>query len=188
MANVDRPNGFVPVRHLTGAPYNGMSRKYISPTDNLFLGDLVEADGTGSAAGYPSCARAEASDVIQGVVVGWEVDPSAPDRLYHAASATLAVYIADSPDLVLQAQADDGTLTTASVGLNVNFVVAAGSTSTGVSNMEVDGSTGSTVATLPLKLLGFVDKPDNEIGSANHKVEVSINSHVFKGGTGTAGI
>ena len=47
MANVSRPNGFRPVRYLDGTPYTGAFEAMISPTDNLFLGDLVEPIATG---------------------------------------------------------------------------------------------------------------------------------------------
>ena len=63
MANVDRPNGFKPVMHLNGSPYNGQYRKYYSPTDNLFMGDLVEQDTAGQAGvegAYPTCDRIDA--------------------------------------------------------------------------------------------------------------------------------
>ena len=188
MANVDKPNGFRPVKHLSGAPYNGQFTKYYSPTDNLFIGDLVKKDGTGNSNGYSSTKRAAAGDALLGVVVGWEANPDALSNVYHAASTSYAVYIADAPDLVLEAQSDDGTLTTADVGMNVNFVVAAGDTNTGLSNMEIDGTSAVTTGNIPLKILRFVDRADNDIASANHRLLVSINSHSFKGGTGTGGI
>lgn len=188
MANIDRPNGFRPVMHLNGNPYNGASRKYYSPSDNLFIGDVVEADGTGNADGYPTVGRAEASDVIQGVVVGWEVNPDNLANNYHTASATYAVFIADDPDLIFEAQSDDATLVVGSIGLNVNFVVASGATATGLSNMEIDGNTGATTATLPFKIIGFTDREDNDISLTNHRLLVTANNHKNKGGTGTIGL
>lgn len=188
MSNVDRPNGFRPVMHLNGNPYTGGYRKYYSPTDNLFKGDVVEADGTGNADGYPTVGRAEAADVIQGVVVGWEINPDTLENNYHTASTTYAVFIADDPDLIFEAQSDDATLTTAAIGLNVDFVVAAGDTDTGASNMEIDGDTSATTATLPFKIIQFVDREDNDIASANHRLLVTANNHKFKAGTGTVGL
>lgn len=191
MANVDRPNGFRPVKHLSGAPYNGAFSKYYSGTDNLFMGDLVEISATGLANGsgaYPECARAEADDIVIGAVVGWEVDPASPSRLYHAASSTYAVYVADAPDLIFMAQTNDAGLAAADVGLNCDFVVAAGSTTSGVSNMEVDGSTEATTQAEPLKLMGMVNSPDNEVGVANMKVLVMINQHSYNNEAGTTGI
>lgn len=188
MANVDKPTGFRPVMHLNGSPYNGQFRKYVSPADNLFVGDLVKADGTGSSSGYASVARAAAGNTVLGVVVGWEANPNALENNYHAASTSRAVYIADSPDLVCEAQSNNATLTTASIGLNANYVVAAGATATGLSNMEVNGTGAAATATLPLRLLQFVDQADNDIASANHRLLVSFNNHAFKGGTGTVGV
>lgn len=192
MANVDRPNGFRVVGHVNGSPWNGQFQRMYSPNDNLFMGDLVEDDGAGVAVGdgaYQSVGRAEASDAVLGVVVGWEPDPAALDRLYHKASAsTHAVFVCTDPSVVLEAQTNDDGLAVTDVGLNVDFVVAAGSTTTGASNMEVDGTTEATTATLPLKLIGMVDTPDNEVGTTNMKVRVLINNHLYKGGTGTAGI
>ncbi len=188
MANADRPNGFTPVKHLTGAPYNGQFNKYFSPNDNLFLGDIVEADATGDASGYATVGRAEAADAVQGVVVGWEFNPTALENLYHAASTVYAVHVADSPDLVLEVQVNDAGIATGDIGLNVNFIVAAGNTTTGVSNMEIDGGTEATTATLPFRLIGFSQKEDNDFTLTNAKLLVMINNHKFKGGTGTVGL
>jgi len=181
MANVDRPNGFSPVKYLNGAPYNGQMRKYYSPTDNLFVGDLVKLNGAGSADGYQAVSRAAAGDVVVGVVVGYDPDPSALDRKYHVASTSLAVHVADDPNLVLMCQEDavGGALATASVGLNANAVVAAGDTSSGASNMELDTSSAAVTSTLQLSILGFVQSPDNEVATANAKVLVKVNRHQY---------
>lgn len=190
MANSDRPNGFRPVKHLSGAPYNGQFNRYYA-AENLFMGDLVEKDATSVANGsgaYPGCARAEADDIPVGSVVGWEIDPAAPDRLYHASSTTLAVFIADAPDLIFEAQTNDAGLAATDVGQNCDFVVAAGSTTTGLSNMEIDGTTEATTADEPLKIMGLVDRPDNDIASANMRVLVMLNQHAYRSDAGTAGI
>ena len=45
MANVNRANGFTPVKHLNGSPYNGQVNVYEVPageTIPVFIGDLVE--------------------------------------------------------------------------------------------------------------------------------------------------
>jgi len=187
MANVDRPNGIRPVMHINGNPYTGGFRKYFSPSDNLAKGDVVEADGTGNGK-YPTVGRAEAADVVQGVVVGWEVNPDELEKNYHVASTEYAVFIADDPDLVFEAQTNDDGITAAAIGLNIDIVVAALDTATGLSNMELDGTTEATTATLPFKIIGFVDREDNEVGAANMKVLVTANNHKFKGGTGTVGL
>ena len=165
MANVDRPNGFRPVRYLDGRAYNGAYMRCYSDDDNLFMGDLVEVDTTGVARGsgvYPTVGRYDQGDYVYGVVVGWEPDPTALDRVYHAASSTYAVFVAMCDGLVLEAQSDDATMVQTDVGLNVDVVVAAGSTTTGLSNMELNGDTANTNSTLDMSIVGMVDRPDND--------------------------
>ncbi len=185
MANADRTNGFKPVMHLNGSPYNGQFRKYYSPNDNLFMHDLVEAETTGvrtNGAIYPSVDRLDAAgDVIVGVVVGWEADPTALGRLYHAASSTYAVYIADARDLIMEAQSDDATMVLGDVGLNISPTVTAGNTTTGQSNMELDGNTAATTNTLTLRIVGTPERPDNDTtdSTANQRWLVSVNSSAW---------
>lgn len=177
MSNVDRPNGFRPYMYANGAPYNGAFEVMISPTDNLFLGDLVEPTATGTAirdGAYQEVGRAETGDPIVGVVVGWEPNPDNLGIKYHAASSTRGVYVARTDDLILYCQ-NDGAMAAADVGLNANFIVAAGSTTSGASNMEVDSTTEATTNTLDLRIMGFVDSPDNEVANANAKMLVRVN-------------
>ena len=182
MANVDRPNGFRIVSRKDGSPYNGAFRKYYSPNDNLFVGDLVEQETTGVVSGdgrYPTVDRIDAAgDRIAGVVVGFEANPDALGNLYHAASSTYAVYIADVNDLILEAQSDDATMVMGDVGLNISPTVTAGTTATGLSNMELDGDTAATTNTLTLRIVGAVDRADNDAtdSTANQRWLVTVNS------------
>jgi hypothetical protein len=49
-------------------------------------------------------------------------------------------------------------------------------------------ATKNTTATLQWKVLGVVQRPDNEITGASTKVLVKINNAQLGAGTGTAGI
>jgi len=181
MANKDAANGFKPVMHLNGSPYNGQSRLYFSTADNLFMGDLVivAADPVLHTNGgvYREVDRGATGDRIYGVVVGWEVNPTALGNLYHAASSTYGVHIADADDLIFEAQSNDATMVKTDVGLNVDFVVAAGSTATGLSNMEINGSTAAATNTLDLILLEMVARPDNDTSDsvASQRFLVKLN-------------
>mgnify|MGYP000311167172 CR=1 FL=1 len=63
------------------------------------------------------------------------------------------------------------------------MINANGSTITGLSGAQLDTSTKATTNTLNLRIHGFVQRADNEIG-ANAKVLVSINLHPFANTTG----
>ena len=80
---------------------------------------------------------------------------------------------------------NDGTSAVANYGKNADVVVAAGSTTTGVSAMELDTSTIATTAALNLKIIGLWSAPDNAVG-ANAVVVVKINEHLY-GSAGVAG-
>jgi hypothetical protein len=189
MANADRPNGLRPVKHLNGSPYNGQANKYyIASGDGTatFIGDLVKLAGSASADGYPTVVQGTAGAAAVGVVVGFAADPTNLNTpQYRAASTARYVLVADAPDLIFEIQADDvgTTLAVTDVGLTCDVVVAAGSTTTGASGMELDSSDAATAPTTAnCRIMGFVDRADNEIGVANQKVLVMINNHQLTAG------
>ena len=192
MANIDRPNGFRPVGHLSGGGFTGRVRKYYSVNDNLFLGDLVEKEATGTASGsggYPGVDRMDSgtADILVGCVVGWEINPDSLNAMHHAASATLAVYINDDPMTIYEGQCD-GTLAVTDIGLNADVTLGAGSTTTGASGMEIAASGAATTIATPLKIMGLVEREDNDVASANANWLVMLNLHAYKNEGGTTGI
>jgi len=63
MANVSKINGFKPVKHVNGSPYNGQANVYFVPsTDStaLFVGDVVKLAADGNASGYQQVTAATA--------------------------------------------------------------------------------------------------------------------------------
>lgn len=201
MANVSRVNGFRPVKYLNGAPWNGQANLYFIPSGDAtatFIGDLVTLDSSGDPSGsggngygVRSVVQGVAAGAVVGAIVGFAIDPTNLNTpQYRAASTGRYVYVADDPNLLFEAQEDavGGALALADIGLNVDFVVGSGSTTTGTSGMQIDTSTKATTATLPLKLVEFSRRQDNEVGSANAKVVVKINNHQNAAATGTAGV
>jgi len=77
---------------------------------------------------------------------------------------------------------------TANVGLNGQFTTTAGSTVTGASGMQLDSSGLATTATLPLKIVGFPQRPDNIPGDTYFSYWVKLNGAQLGDGTGTAGV
>ena len=211
MANTSRVNGFKPVKHLTGAPYNGQANIYEVPageTIPVFVGDLVVLSGSAATGPYPAVeapvTAAATSGAFVGAVVGiinTKFDPvsgsmttgsvSLDTPQYRAASTKTYVLVADSPDLIFEAEAD-GAVAAASIGLNVGVVegdgtASVGSTTTGASGMQVDASSVATTSTLPLQIVGYPNRVDNEINATYNKVYVRINTHAF-GNVGVAGV
>ena len=187
MANVDRNNGFRPAYNANGSPYNGQSQMYYSLSDNLAVGDVVVADTAGNGK-YRTVDRASngATDIMVGVVTGFEVNPDNLNNNYHTASADYGVMICDDPNIIFEAQADDATLTSASLGLNVDFTTTAIAVLTGLSGMEVDGSSAVVTAATPWRLIGFVDKEDNDETLTNARVLVKPNMHKYLSDTGAS--
>ena len=170
MANVHSPAGFRPVKDRLGKPYNGAFETYSVAAGYgtaLYIGDPVILAGTSQTingrilSDIQSCAT---GGVVAGVVVG--VKPATQDsKNYHLASTLQEIYVA-SPDLVYEIQeGNSGTALTANdAGLNVDFVVAAGSAITGLSGTMINNATEATTNTLDLHLIAPVSREDNAIG------------------------
>ena len=182
MANTDRPMGAIPMRHLTGAPYNGQFNEYDVDSSNgtaIFVGDFIQTEADGNVAP----ATAGTGNELLGACVGvkWV---SAESTNYLAASTAGTIYVADAPDLVFNVQEDDGgtALTVAARGANVAIIKGAGSTSTGYSAHELDQDS-VTVATEQLRLIRLVPVEGNAYGD-NANWEVTINEHAYKQAVG----
>lgn len=188
MANVDRPSGLRPIRHLNGNPYNGAARRcFIPATDSTatFVGDAVVSAGSADADGVPTVAQASAGGAIRGVIVGFEVNGTDLETPYRLASTARYCFVCEDPDVVFEIQedSDGGALAAANVGNNADIVVGSGDTSGGASGMELDSSTAATTAAT-LNILGLSQRADNEIGT-NAKWEVIITEHELRSTTGT---
>jgi hypothetical protein len=190
MANVDRPNGFRPYKTLAGDNWNGSFVKCYAAAD-CFMGDAVIMETTGvdnGGAGYQTVVRAPnlATAIVYGVVVGWEPNPSNLDKLYHVGSAsTYAVYVCIDPDMTYLVQ-DDGEGTHAlshlDVGSNIDGVVAAGSTSTGLSNMEVDASVTGITGVAQMHLVSIPPLVGNVIATAYCDYQILFDISTYHNG------
>lgn len=202
MANISRVNGFKPVKHITGAPYNGQANIYevaAGETVPVFVGDLVvrstEASTSGLVTVKSLSAAATANDVVAGVVLGAVVgivnaklDPvdgkmstgsiTLDTPQYSAASTKTFVLVADAPDIVYEVQAT-GSFALADIGLNadVGVLAAAGNgLVTGTSGMYVNATAPTASATRPVHVVGYVKRPDNEAPGAYNKLLVQLTT------------
>jgi hypothetical protein len=209
MANQDTPFGLRPIRHRNGAPYNGAVNLYYAPSTYataLFVGDPVIKTGTGNAAAIDAASvghfpigtlqevnKATAGDGnrITGVIVGFAPNPDDLTKQYRPASTERVILVCDDPDVIFEIQAD-GAVPAASMGLNAVLIYTnSGSTTSGLSGVELDTTSDAPAADASnqLLILRAVNDPNNDCTLANCKVEVMINQHTENQGTvGTLGI
>ena len=184
MANVDAAFGLVPVRQMSGN--SPRANKYTIASglaENIFMGDLVILINTGLLTPH---SAGEANNI--GVFAG--VSYTAADGSYvyseYWPSGTVATdiiaYVYDDPYTVFKVQSA-GTPAQTNVGNCADVVAGAGSTLTGQSGFELNGTMAAGIASC--KILAIYDSPDNAFG-ANAIMEVLINEHLL--GTNVAGI
>ena len=194
MANANTPAGLTPLKN---SPFVEIPKNYYyipsTYATALFIGDPVIKTGTSNtvnvtsagrffnAGSLPEINKATAGDTnkITGVIVGFLANPSNLTLNYNTASTERVAIVADSPlqEFMIQEETAGTALAATSVGLNANVVFAeSGSTSTGLSGVELDTSTPNTDATYQLKILRLLDAPENAIGQ-HAKWRVKINNH-----------
>lgn len=186
MANADTPFGMKPVQHRNGAPYCGSFRLYsVAAGDGtaIMIGDPVTLAGTSQTIDgriYSDVVRSATGDVFSGVCVG--VVPATQDSTrYRVVSTQRVLMVADDPDLLFEIQEVSGgtALTANDAGLNANIIVAAGSTVTALSGVELNNATEATTNTLDVHIVGVVMREDNAIGE-HCKWLVTFNRHQFR--------
>ena len=183
MANVDAAFGFVPIRHLSGNGYSRANKYTITSglAENIFTGDLViiTADGvlTPHSAG-------EVNNI--GVFAGVSYTASDGSYVYSqywpsgTTATNISAYVYDDPYTVFKVQSA-GTPAQTNIGNCAEVVAGAGSTTTGQSGFEMNGTMSNGTASL--KILGLYEAPDNAFGT-NAIMEVLINEHLLKDSAG----
>jgi len=207
MANTSRVNGFKPIKHFSGAPYNGQATLYYvaSAADELLVGDVVKLGGSADANGIATADLCGATDVPIGIVVGIlpsKFDPvgkmtsgslvlDIPAAAQIAAAGAGYILVADATDIIMEVEADtSATPAAVDIGLNASHTNLANSltrtSATVTSPAAINTTTKATTATLNFQILGFVQRVDNEIG-ASAKLLVRFNRHQYMS-VGTTGI
>lgn len=194
MANANIPAGLTPLKN---SPFVEIPKNFYyipaSYATALFIGDPVVKTGTSNttnilgdgrqfnAGSLPEINKAAAGDTnpITGVIIGFLANPSNLTLNYNPASTERVAIVADSPlqEFLIQEESAGSPLAATSVGLNANVVYAeSGSTTTGLSGVELDTTTPATTATFQLKILRLLDASENAIGQ-HAKWRVKINNH-----------
>jgi len=184
MANVDAPNGFTPIRHLTGGTIRANEYPMLtSYSTKIHSGDAVIMDTTG----YIAISGATPTNLV-GVFAGCSYTNAAGEKKFSkywdgVTTHTSAIaYVYDDPKIVYAVQ-HDGTGALADNNATFDLTVTAGTDSTGRSNFEL--STSSKATDAPVRQIGLVNKPSNAWG-ASAEVEVIFEDHVWNGTAGAA--
>ncbi len=190
MANVDKASG---LRALGNLSATGSQKQFgYQIADNqagaIFQGDLVTLKD-GYILQFDPSSHTAAVGVFNGV---FYTDPTTGKPTFknfypgsvNITTGTIQADVLDDPNQLFVIQSDED-IVQADFGKNADVTVGTGSTTTGVSAMELDSSTIATTAALNLKLVGIYDTPGNALGNFC-EVVVKINEHLY-GSAGVAG-
>jgi hypothetical protein len=189
MANINKPTGFSPVGNLLGGKWNEQGRLYAIPTsdttNSYAIGDCVMSKAGSDANGVRYVQKwggaTTTSALPLGIIVGIRVaDPGTSlvgnslslEKTYIAAGTRTSVryvYVVDDPFVLFEAQFDSTGATQAQLSLNAAVTISAAdqtslSNSAPYSDMVLTGP--AVTATLPIRLLGAVQRPENQVTSA----------------------
>lgn len=190
MANVDKAFGMRPLGNLSAS---GSQKQFgyeiaDNQTGAIYQGDLVTVYD-----GYLVQFDPDTHTAAVGVFNGCNyIDPTTGKptwKNYYPGSVNITqgkiiADVMDDPNQLFIIQ-NDGTSAAANYGKNADVVMGTGSTTTGVSGMELSTSTIANTAALNVKIVGLWDVPNNAVG-ANAVVVVKINEHLY-GSAGVAG-
>ena len=189
MANVNKPNGFSPVGNLLGGKWNEQGRLYAIPTsdttNSYAIGDCVMSKAGADSNGIRYIQKwggaTTTSALPLGIIVGIRVaDPGTSlvgnslslEKAYISAGTRTSVryvYVVDDPFVLFEAQFDSTGATQAQLSLNAAVTISAAdqtslSNSAPFSDMVLTAP--AVTATLPIRMLGAVQRPDNAVTSA----------------------
>lgn len=213
MANQNRPTGFTPVKYLSGADWDGRGNLYyIDSTygSAIYPGDMVVlAAGLDAGSGLQAINLAAASPTAgllgsvlaigkssPGTVTSFRggpfIDPTNLNQTGTYAPATkLTNYfalVADDPNIIYEAQevvvSAHASLGKTNTSNTINLYAGTPATGVYISGQGLDNNTAATTNTLPLKLMGLVQRIDPQSGVYNAfglyaKWLVKINAHAY---------
>ena len=186
MANLDTPFGLRPAYHKTGGVIRLARYKIASGTArDIYFGDPVLLTGSGKEITGVNPASANATPLI-GVFQGCHYRASNGSVVFSkrwiTGTATLGseaatALVVDDPFVVFEIQADEDVVV-GDIGQDADMAYTAGSSTTGLSAVELDSSDIGTGDMF--HILDIVPAPDNEAATNWTKVHVLINEHALR--------
>ena len=190
MANIDKAFGLRPIGNLSAT---GAQKQYGYEIADNQAGTIFQGDLVALSAGFITRFLPATHTAAVGVFNGCNyIDPTTGKPTFknfypgsvNITAGKIVADVNDDPNQLFLVQCDAGFVA-ADVGKNADVVGTGGSTTTGISTMELSSSTLATTAALNLKVVGLYNDVNNEFGT-NAVVVVKINEHVY-GSTGVAG-
>ena len=190
MANIDKAFGFRPIGNLSAT---GAQKQYGYEIADNQAGTIFQGDLVALSAGYITRFLPATHTAAVGVFNGCNyIDPTTGKPTWknyypgsvNITSGKIIADVIDDPSQLFLVQCDAGFVA-ADVGKNADVIGTGGSTTTGVSTMELNSATLAVTAALNLKTVGLYNVPGNDFGT-NAVVVVKINEHVY-GSAGVAG-
>lgn len=190
MANIDKAFGLRPMGNLSATGAQAQYGYEIADNQSgaIYQGDLVTVYD-GYLVKFLPASHTAAVGVFNGCNY---IDPTTGKPTWknyypgsvNITSGKIIADVIDDPSQLFLIQADED-IVQADIGKNADVVGTGGSTTTGVSTMELDSSTIANTAALNLKIVGLYDAPGNALGNYA-VVVVKINEHLY-GSAGVAG-
>lgn len=190
MANIDKAFGLRPMGNLSATGAQAQYGYEIADNQSgaIYQGDLVTVYD-GYLVKFLPASHTAAVGVFNGCNY---IDPTTGKPTWknfypgsvNITSGKIIADVIDDPSQLFLIQADED-IVQADIGKNADVVGTGGSTTTGVSTMELDSSTIANTAALNLKIVGLYDVPGNALGNFA-VVVVKINEHLY-GSAGVAG-
>ena len=186
MANTNTPKGFSPVGALHSSNYSEKGRMYAIPTsdtsNSYAIGDCVMSAASSDANGVPYVQKwggvATTSALSLGIIVGISpadagvslvasnLDLTQTYILAGTRTAVRYVFVVDDPLAVFEVQFDSTAVAVTDLHKNAAVTVSASvahTPSTPYSTMVLTSP--ATTATLPIRIIGAVQRPDNAVGA-----------------------
>ena len=191
MANIDKAFGLRPQGNLSAT---GAQKQYGYLIEDNQSGAIYQGDLVTIVGGYVVKFAPGTHSAALGVFNGCNyVDPSTGKPTWknfypgsvNITTGTIQCDVLDDPSQLFLIQADED-IVQADIGKNADVVGTGGSSTTGVSSMELDSSTIADTAALNLKIVGLWNAPGNELGDFA-VVVVKINEHLY-GSTGVKAV
>jgi hypothetical protein len=191
MANIDKAFGLRPLGNLSAT---GAQKQYGYEIEDNQSGAIYQGDLVTIVGGYVVKFAPGTHSAALGVFNGCNyIDPSSGKPTWknfypgsvNITSGKIYADVLDDPNQLFLIQADED-IEQADIGKNADVIGTGGSTTTGVSTMELDSSTVADTAALNLKIVGLWNVPGNALGDFA-VVVVKINEHLY-GSTGVKAV